>query len=179
MWVSSDRRPSCSQQRSTPRLWGTAVVKVWGTQNETKTAHNITYALHKRGATAPYKQPQSAKFRDDPGGVYDDVWCASQQSQAARSDSQDVFVTSNLLAATPNKATEIVEIWVKETNKITWKFLHYWICSAYFLTFETKQRFFCRCHPLFSSSLICTRNAYIRAPRLEVFPCDRPWRHEP
>ena len=78
--VSSDRCTSGSQQRSTPRIRGIAVVEIWGTQTRQKTTPNRTYALHLRAATAPDKQPRTVKSRDAPGGVYDDVGCASQQS---------------------------------------------------------------------------------------------------
>ena len=68
----------------------------WGTQNETKTTPNCTFALHLLTATAPHKQLQPANLRDAPDGVYEGVGCARQQSEAARNDSRGVFANSKL-----------------------------------------------------------------------------------
>lgn len=54
------------------------------------------FALHAQIATAPRKQPQPAKSRQAPDGVYGSAGCARQQSQAARNDSRDIFVKSKL-----------------------------------------------------------------------------------
>ena len=60
-----------------------------------KTTPNQTFALCLWTASSPHTQlQQPAKLGDAPDGVYETVWCVKNQSDAARNDSQAVFMIS-------------------------------------------------------------------------------------
>ena len=54
--------------------------------------------LTSRQLQPPHRQSRSAKLRGDLDGVYDDVGCTRQQPWAARSDSREGLMISNLPA---------------------------------------------------------------------------------
>ena len=55
------------------------MIEIRGIQNGTRNDPQLN-VLHWRAATAPHKHPRLAKLKDPPGGVYDDVGCATRQS---------------------------------------------------------------------------------------------------
>ena len=88
MWSSSDWLSTFSRQRSIPRLWHDWVVQIdrnLGVQKiGPKKNKNWIFALHLRTASASDRQPQPAKLRHAPDGVFESVGCARQLLNSRR-----------------------------------------------------------------------------------------------
>ena len=85
------------------------MIEICGTQNKTRSDFQLrmNVCTSIAGRYSSSQQPMPAKLSNAPGGVYDDVGCARQQSQAARSDSQDVFVFSNFRASNTKSSPKL------------------------------------------------------------------------